>query len=88
MIDFQKMLFSAAVASLTIGLLVCASACDKYEPVAVAKCSKIVKHSRKLLAGHADSYSKSMADCKSASDQERGCAMVADSPADLLRCSM
>jgi len=29
-----------------------------------------------------------MAQCEAATDQERGCAAVADSAADLMRCSM
>ncbi len=61
---------------------------DSYEPVAASKCSKLVKHARGLLGKRADSYSETMAKCKAASDQERGCAMVADSAADLMRCSM
>ncbi len=59
-----------------------------YEPVAASQCGKLVKHARGLLGKRADSYSETMATCKAATDQERGCAMVADSAADLMRCSM
>ena len=85
--DIRRMMFWMGAMGF-VALLFCTGGCDKFEPVAKADCSKVVKHSRKLLAARADPYSKAMASCKNASDQERGCAMVADSPADLLRCSM
>jgi ABC-type uncharacterized transport system auxiliary subunit len=76
---------SAVLAALLLGLWGCG---NKYEPVAVSKCSKVVKHARKLMGNKADSVSKMTTQCKAASDQERGCVMVADSKADLMRCSM
>lgn len=82
---------------LGLGFLVCAlgagvsflSGCGKsYDPVALSRCGEVVSHARKLLGTRADSYSESMKQCKGASDGERGCAMVADSAADLMRCKM
>jgi hypothetical protein len=35
-----------------------------------------------------DSYSDTLAKCEAATDVEQGCAMLADSAADLTRCSM
>ncbi|MFT5441332.1 MAG: hypothetical protein ACI8W3_000373 [Myxococcota bacterium] len=59
-----------------------------HEPVAASECSKVATHARKLLGSRADSHAETMVTCKAASDEERGCAMVADSAADLMRCSM
>lgn len=77
-----------ALRAATIALCAAALGCQKYEPVAVADCGKVVSHSRKLLGAQADPFAKAMKTCKAADDQSRGCAMAADSPADLLRCSM
>lgn len=61
--------------------------CKKYDPVPESECKKVVTHARKVMGKHADKRSKMMKDCKAASDQERGCAKVAKSPAALLRCT-
>lgn len=65
------------------------SACgDKYENVASSECKSVVRHARELLGDRADSKSQMMDQCEGADDQKRGCAMAADSAADLMRCSM
>ena len=61
---------------------------DAYEPVPASECSSLSRHVRHLLGNRAESRSDTLARCKAASDQERGCATVADSAADLMRCSM
>jgi len=62
--------------------------CQKHPEVPEKECPQVVSHARKLLGDRADPASKMLAECKKASGQERGCAMAADSAADLLRCSM
>lgn len=63
-------------------------ACESHQPVPVDDCRKVVSHAKKLLGDQADPVSKLVAQCQAASDQDRGCVMVADSAADILRCSM
>jgi|GEM_PF-1928700 len=72
---------------LVLSSLFCLS-CESHEPVPVSSCDQVVKHARKLMGEQADSWRKMEAQCKAASDQDRGCVMVADSAADLARCTM
>jgi hypothetical protein len=66
----------------------CVTACGpKHDPLPVKKCGLVGTHARKLLGSRADSRVKMMKECKAANDEDRGCAMAADSAADLLRCS-
>ena len=62
--------------------------CKSFDDVPAKDCGKVVSHARKLLGTQADPAAKMMADCKAADSQDRGCAMAADSAADLLRCAM
>ena len=78
----------ALVCAVGTAALLISGCGPSHEPVAVSKCGKVVSHARKLLGSRADSYSDTMTQCKGASDGERGCAMAADSPADLMRCKM
>ncbi|MCH7868844.1 MAG: hypothetical protein IH881_14200 [Myxococcales bacterium] len=82
----SKIRWMGAIAA--IAFLFATGCGDSYEPVAASECSKLVRHARKLLGNRADSHSETLTKCKAATDQERGCAMVADSAADLMRCSM
>lgn len=59
-----------------------------YEPVPATQCSELAKHSKKLLGARAETRKVMMKKCRAATDELRGCAMAADSAADLLRCSM
>ncbi len=65
-----------------------AVACKSHDPVPVSSCAQVVSHARKLLGDRAESWAKMNQRCQTASDQDRGCVMVADSAADILRCSM
>ena len=68
--------------------LVAGLGCGGHPEVAAEDCGKIVSHAQKLLGSKADPASKLMSDCKKASGSERGCALAAQSAADLLRCTM
>jgi len=69
---------------LTTGLLL--TGCSSYDPVPVSKCSKVVSHAKKTLGKLAPTYSKMMASCKKASDQERGCIMAATKAGQVAQC--
>ncbi len=74
--------------TLAFAAVVLAVGCgDQYEPVPASECAQVTRHARKLLGSHADSRRETMAQYEAATDQERGCAAVADSAADLMRCS-
>lgn len=62
--------------------------CKSYDPVPASQCKTVVTQARKILGKAAESYSKMLKNCKAATDQERGCATAATSPAALLRCAM
>lgn len=62
--------------------------CSNHEPVPASACDQVVGHAKQLLGDQADSWTKMSAQCQAASDQDRGCVLVADSAADILRCSM
>lgn len=69
-------------------LLMSAGCGDKFDPVASSECKSVVRHARELLGDRAGSRSEMMEQCEGSDDQKRGCAMAADSAADLMRCSM
>ena len=73
---------------LTLSTFAFCSGCNSYDPVPESSCDQVVTHAKKLLKDQADPWSKMKAQCQAASDQDRGCVMVADSAADILRCSM
>ena len=62
------------------------ASCESYEPVAVSECPKVVSHAQKVLGDFAPSRSEMMADCKKASDSERGCVMAATKKGKLAQC--
>lgn len=62
------------------------SACSNYDPVPVEKCNEVVKHARKVLGSMAPDSRTMMADCKAASDSERGCVMAASKKGALAQC--
>ena len=62
------------------------SACSNYEPVAASECGAVVKHAQKVLGSLAPSRSEMMANCKNASDKERGCVMASDKKGALAQC--
>lgn len=62
------------------------TACGSPEPLPVSDCGKIVTHVKKVLGKHAPSVSKMKKQCKSASDEARGCAMSAEKPLALSQC--
>ena len=84
MTAFNPAKFLSIIALLMLTL----TACSKYEPVSVDQCAKVVSNARKVMGSTADSKSEMMKQCKAATDQERGCANVATTKADLMRCSM
>lgn len=74
---------------LTLGLVVSASflqGCSNYDPVKVSQCSKVVSHAQKILGGMAPKRSEMMADCKKASDNDRGCVMAATKKGQVAQC--
>ncbi|ABV37841.1 hypothetical protein Ssed_3237 [Shewanella sediminis HAW-EB3] len=62
------------------------SACSNYDPVPVEKCNEVVKHARKVLGSMAPDSRTMMADCKAASDSERGCVMAASKKGAIAQC--
>jgi len=60
--------------------------CNSYDPVPVSQCKKVVKHAKKVLGKMAPKHSKMIADCKKASDSERGCIMAATKAGAMAQC--
>jgi len=60
--------------------------CTNYDPVAASQCNKVVSHAKKILADFAPSRSEMMADCKKATDNERGCIMAATKKGEIAQC--
>ncbi|PCI42803.1 MAG: hypothetical protein COB51_12435 [Moraxellaceae bacterium] len=60
--------------------------CSSYDPVAVSECGKVVKHAQKILGSMAPKRSDMMADCKQASDSDRGCIMAASKKGQVAQC--
>ncbi|WP_394388291.1 hypothetical protein [Shewanella woodyi] len=71
---------------LMAGSLLSLSGCSNYDPVPVEKCSEVVKHAQKVLGSMAPDGKTMMADCKAASDSERGCVMAATKKGALAQC--
>ncbi|MEC4728442.1 hypothetical protein HWQ46_23225 [Shewanella sp. D64] len=72
--------------TLCIVSILMLSGCTDYEPVAAGKCSEVVKHAKKVLGSLAPDGKTMMADCKAASDSERGCVMAATKKGALAQC--
>ena len=62
------------------------SGCSNYDPVPVEKCNEVVKHAQKVLGSMAPDVKTMMADCKAASDSERGCVLAASKKGALAQC--
>ncbi|NRD74891.1 hypothetical protein HQQ94_17050 [Shewanella sp. VB17] len=60
--------------------------CTNYAPVPAEKCTEVVKHAKKVLGSMAPDGKTMMADCKAASDSERGCVMAATKKGALAQC--
>ncbi len=74
------------IAGLSIALLV-PTACTNYEPVKASMCGEVVNHSTKILGKLAKPKATMLKECKSYSDEQRGCAMQASIVADLAKCA-
>ena len=62
----------------------------EYEALPKSACEKIVPHSKKLMGeGISDkSDAELFGVCNASSPKQRGCAMVATSASDLMKCSL
>ena len=82
------MLLKPAILTSSIVItLVGTSGCTNYEPVKASKCGEIVKHTSKILGKLAKPQATMLKECKSFTDEQRGCAMQATIVADLVKCS-
>ncbi|AWB68885.1 hypothetical protein C2869_02360 [Saccharobesus litoralis] len=61
-------------------------ACGGPTPVAKSDCDKVIQHVKSVLKDKAPSHSELTAQCKSATDEQRGCVMAADKPMKVLQC--
>ncbi len=66
---------------LAIGLVGCGA-----DPVPASSCDKVVAHTMSVLKDKSPSKSKLLAQCKAATDEQRGCIMAADKPMKILQC--
>ena len=73
------------ITCLFIGVLLM-QGCSKHDPVSVAECDKVVAHAAKVLGKFASSNAVMMADCKKATDNERGCIMAATKKGQIAQC--
>jgi len=73
------------ITCLSITLLLM-QACSNYEAVSVSECDKVVAHAKKVLGKFASSTAEMMADCKKATDKERGCIMAASKKGQIAQC--
>lgn len=62
------------------------ASCSKYKDVPASECERVTAHAQKILDG-SKSRGEIMSDCKSASDQQRGCAMAAKNALTLAACT-
>ena len=60
--------------------------CSRYDPVPVSDCKKVVRHAQKVLGDLAPSKKEMMADCKKASDNDRGCIMASSKKGQVAQC--
>ncbi len=67
-------------------LLLTLFSCSKVEPVPKSACDSVVSHVKSILKDKAPSKSKMLKQCKSATDEARGCIMAADKPMKILQC--
>lgn len=74
--------------STGLAALALLAGCQSHDPIPATQCGEVVSHARQLLGDQADPWAKMTRQCQAASDQERGCVLVADSAADILRCAM
>ena len=77
------------VTPFTLGIIISVSllqGCSNYDPVKVSQCGKVVSHATKILGDMAPSRSEMMADCKKASDNDRGCVMAATKKGQVAQC--
>ena len=75
----------SCLTGLVVGVLVI-QGCSHYEPVSVSECNKVVAHATKVLGSFAPSQSEMMADCKKATDNERGCIMASTKKGQIAQC--
>ncbi|MFT7561666.1 MAG: hypothetical protein ACI93R_003595 [Flavobacteriales bacterium] len=73
------------ITGMFIGVLL-VSGCSDYDPVSVSKCPQVVSHATKVLGDFAPSHSEMMAECKKATDKERGCVMEATKTGQIAQC--
>jgi len=76
---------TACIAGLFAGMIFIQS-CSSYDPVSVKDCKKVVMHAQKILGDFAPKRSEMMADCKKATDSERGCVMAATKKGQVAQC--
>jgi hypothetical protein len=82
----MKSLYATGIVTgslLVSGLLL---GCSDYDPVPKSQCSSVVQHAQKVLGAMSPEYSQMMADCKGASDKERGCVMAATKKGQVAQC--
>ena len=77
--------YQLAIPALLIPLLVLYG-CSKPDPVAESECNKVVSHVKSILKDRAPSQSEMLKQCKTASDEARGCVMAANKPMKILQC--
>ncbi|WP_083699792.1 hypothetical protein [Shewanella sp. UCD-KL12] len=70
----------------TVMAFVLLTSCSNYDPVPVEKCAEVVKHAKKILGSMAPDNASMMADCKKASDSDRGCVMAATKKGAVAQC--
>ena len=63
------------------------SGCTNYEPVSASKCAEIVRHTADILGKFAKPQATMLKECKTYTDEQRGCAMQATIVADLAKCA-
>ncbi|NTS78637.1 hypothetical protein HR060_17475 [Catenovulum sp. SM1970] len=78
----MKLLKTSVPAIISICLL---ASCSE-QPVPASECDKVVAHIKAVLKDKAPSSSKLSAECKAATDEQRGCVMGADKPMKILQC--
>lgn len=62
------------------------AACSGPTPLPQSDCDKIVTHVTKVLGKYAPANSEMNKQCKAATDEARGCAMLAQKPMALSQC--
>ena len=76
------------IVSLVIAVAFLCGCSADYQPVSAKQCGAIVKHTSKILGKLASkSTTEMIKECKSYTDEQRGCAMQAKIVADIVKCS-